>query len=97
MIAFVTYGALTKIPAILLAGFFVFMAVFLVTIDIKYQRSKVALEERAIEIGRKIGIKTQYEKVRDQRKLPYWLQVLLLFVLFFTGMIIWFMILTQIS
>jgi hypothetical protein len=93
---FVTYAATRKVPLILISGFFGFMGLFLVVVDLKYQGYKSALECQAIEIGKRIGVKTQFDMQRTKRKMPYWiLQVVLMFIVWFTGMIIWFITLAS--
>jgi len=89
--AFATYGASVRLPILSSFAFLVFMGLLMIAFDIKYQRAKTTLEDHAIKIGNKIGISTQYSGLQGRRKIPYWLQFVLIYALLFSGFVLWFM------
>lgn len=88
--AFVAFISSRPLSLPYIAGFPLLTGILMLVLDIKYQRAKAFFEKTAIEIEEKIGALTLYSKKHEEGLLPQWSQVVVIYFLWFAGLIVWF-------
>lgn len=89
--AFVAYISARPLSFPYVSVFLTLTGLLMLVLDVKYQRAKILFEKAAREIEEKTGILTLYSKKRRRTILPPWLQVIVIYLLWFTGLTIWFL------